>query len=159
MLTRLTLLLLLSTLGIATAGEASLDAAKQTVETFYRQYLADTNAFIERTDRKTKPTPDIHWKPWFTKECWAAYQKVKKTPDLDYDPILQSNDVPTALKVEKIRAINPADEITKSGKPQEPAALARLKYIGYVESTPLLEVRLKQHDGQWLIDAIGDLNK
>jgi hypothetical protein len=119
----------------------------QAVETFYKAYLKDVNDFIERTDRSKKdPAGPETWKPYLTKKCYAAYQKVLKTPDLDYDPLLQSNNVPEAFAVRKVRL----DGAT---------AWAFAKYVGYIETTPPLELRLKEVDGKWLIDAIGTLNK
>jgi hypothetical protein len=119
----------------------------QAVDTFFTAYLKDVNGFIERTDRsKGKPAGPEAWKPYLTKKCYAAYLKVLKIPDLDYDPLLQSNNVPDAFEVKKVRV-------------EGDTAWASAKYVGYVETTPLLELRLKEEKGKWLIDAIRDLNK
>lgn len=117
------------------------------VETFYKSYLKDVNDFIDRTDRsKKQPSGPETWKPFLTKNCYAAYRNVLKTPDLDYDPLLQSNNVPEAFAVKNVRL-------------EGPTAWVSAKYVGYVDTTSPLELRLKEVDGKWLIDAIGDLNR
>lgn len=130
-----------------TLAAASNELVIHAVESFYKPYLKDVNAFIERTDRSKKgPAGPETWKPYLTKNCYAAYRKVLKQKDLDYDPLLQSNNVPEALAIQKVRF-------------EDGTALVSAKYVGYVDTAPLLELRLVKVDGKWLIDAIGELNK
>lgn len=136
---------------ILLAGHALAAAANEqvvlAVESFYKPYLKSVNDFIERTDRSKKgPAGPETWKPYLTKNCYAAYRKVLKQKDLDYDPLLQSNNVPEAFAVKKVQV-------------EGETAWVSAKYVGYVDTTPLLELRLKSVDGKWLIDAIGELNK
>lgn len=130
-----------------TLAATAEEQVTQAVEGFYKTYLKEVNDFIERTDRSKKdPAGPETWRPYLTKKCYAAYQKVLKTPDLDYDPLLQSNNVPEAFAVKKVRL---------DGE----TAWVSAKYVGYVDTTPPLELRLKKVDGKWLVDAIGELNK
>jgi len=136
---------------ILLAGHALAAASNEqvihAVENFYKPYLKDVNDFIERTDRsKKEPDGPETWKPYLTQNCYAAYRKVLKQKDLDYDPLLQSNNVPEAFAVKKVKV-------------EGETAWVWAKYVGYVDTTPLLELRLKRVDGKWLIDAIGELNK
>jgi len=123
------------------------EQATQAVESFYKAYLKDVNDFIERPDRaKNQPAGPEKWRPYLTKKCYAAYLKLHKNPELDYDPLLQSNNVPDAFAVTNVRM-------------DHDTAYVSAKYVGYVDTTPPLQLRLKQVDGKWLIDAVGDLNR
>ena len=140
------LLAVLFSLSSGIAGMQDEDEIKKAVAAFYTPYIGDVVAFIDKNSRVEPRDELAKWSPHFTPELFKAYKKILKTPDLDYDPILQSNNVPDAFEVKKVKI---------DGE----TAYASLKYVGYIDTTPLLEVRLKQKDGKWLLDAIGDLNK
>lgn len=134
-----------TSLGLETPDE---DKAKATVENFYRTYIAQVNAFIDRpADQRSKETKprELDLSRYFTKELLRTYKKLRADPDLDYDPILQSNNVPDALKV-------------RTSRVEGSAATIALEYVGYTPQTPLLDVRLKKQNGKWLLDGIGNLN-
>jgi hypothetical protein len=150
MKTRRLLRSVLAMVGVIALGgpifAASPDAqVTQAVEGFYTAYLKERNAFLEGRAKKESAGPE-KWQPHLTKNCYAAYLRLRKNPELDYDPLLQSNNVPEGFAVQKVRV-------------DDDTAYVSAKYVGYVDTTPLLDLRLKRVDGQWLIDAIGGLNK
>lgn len=140
------LLAVLFSLSGAIAGIQDEDEVKKAVAAFYTPYIHDVLAFIDKESRVEPRDEMAKWSPHFTPELLKAYKKILKIPDLDYDPLLQSNNVPDAFEVKKVKI----DGMT---------AHASLRYVGYIDTTPPLEVRLKQKDGKWLIDAIGAMNK
>lgn len=140
-------LVILAQLQVCFAGTEE-EAVTQTVEGFYKVYIADVNVFMNapagKRPKQGKPAA-FKWSRSFTKEFLRAYRKVSADPGLDYDPILQSNNVPDALKAKRVRV-------------ESAIAYADLEYVGYAPETPLLEVRLKKQNGKWLIDGLGSLN-
>lgn len=123
--------------------------ARQSVESFYKAYIAEVKAFTDRPRepaRKDPKMPADKWDGHFTKAFRKVYRKMSADPDLDYDLLLQSNNVPDELKSRRIRM-------------EGAFAYISLEYVGYIPETPLLEVRLKKEHGVWLIDAVGNVNK
>ncbi len=150
--TKILIIVALSTqlhLSIAAAQQDRVEAdkmrIKQMLEGFYKSYISDNN-LPESKRPKDPKAPVLKHSQLFTKEFLLAYRKFMSRSDIDHDPIVQSNDVPEKFIVKEVRL----DGST---------AYARLEYVGYPADTPLLEVRLKEQNGTWLIDAIGDFNK
>lgn len=123
---------------------------KQAVESFYKSYIADVSAYLDSPTARTRhvdPSSFVLTRSrYFTKEFLQVYKKLVKDPDLDHDPIVQSNDIPNELRTTQVRL-------------KGSTAYVYMEYVGYPSDTPLLEVRLKKRNGKWLIDAIGDINK
>jgi len=119
-------------------------SANNAVVNFYVVYLTKVNdSFEQRTGGVPPPKT---WAIYFTNRLFTAYLKVLKTPDLDYDPILQSNNVPDGMTPIKTRV-------------KGDTAWVSAKYAGYIKTTKPLELRLKKYDDRWLLDAIGPLNR
>lgn len=148
--TKILIIVVLSTqlhlsFALAQGVEADKVRIKLMLEGFYKSYISDNN-LPESKRPKDPKAPVLKHSQLFTKEFLLAYRKFMSRSDIDHDPIVQSNDVPEKFIVKEVRF----DGST---------AFARLEYVGYPDDTPLLEVRLREQNGTWLIDAIGDLNK
>ena len=115
---------------------------KNAVDHFYTAYIRHASAHPSAASRSTFVRARH---AAFTPEFLKAYDASLKNSPQDYDPILQSNHLPSALKATNTDITNKIAHVF-------------LHDPELIDDKPTLDVRLQRQGGKWLIDAIGDLN-